>query len=87
MILGAAQMDACILVVAATGEQMHRRREHLLLARQIDVLDLVQLEAWELLSELGYDGEAAPVITGSALCALEAIEGQGHVLLIMAQFK
>nr|XP_023677490.1 elongation factor Tu, mitochondrial-like isoform X1 [Paramormyrops kingsleyae] len=71
VIMGAAQMDACILAVAATGGQMHQMREHLLLARQIDLLDLVRLEARELQSELGYDGEAAPVITGSALCALE----------------
>lgn len=36
-----------------------------------EMLELVELEIRELLTELGYDGEAAPVIIGSALCALE----------------
>ena len=29
------------------------------------------MEVRELLAEFGYDAEATPVITGSALCALE----------------
>ncbi|XP_043914466.1 elongation factor Tu, mitochondrial isoform X2 [Protopterus annectens] len=36
-----------------------------------EMLDLVELEIRELLSEFGYDGEKTPVIVGSALCALE----------------
>nr|DBA19107.1 TPA: hypothetical protein GDO54_014977 [Pyxicephalus adspersus] len=36
-----------------------------------EMLDLVELEIRELLTEFGYDGENTPVITGSALCALE----------------
>uniref|UniRef100_A0A672QSY8 Elongation factor Tu, mitochondrial-like n=1 Tax=Sinocyclocheilus grahami TaxID=75366 RepID=A0A672QSY8_SINGR len=36
-----------------------------------EMLDLVELEIRELLTEYGYDGENTPVITGSALCALE----------------
>ncbi|NP_001013523.1 elongation factor Tu, mitochondrial [Danio rerio] len=89
MITGTAQMDGCILVVAATDGQMPQTREHLLLARQIGVqhvvvyinkadavddkemLDLVELEIRELLTEFGYDGENTPVVVGSALCALE----------------
>nr|XP_033801283.1 elongation factor Tu, mitochondrial [Geotrypetes seraphini] len=89
MITGTAQMDGCILVVAATDGQMPQTREHLLLAKQIGVehvvvfmnkadvvddkemLDLVELEIRELLTEFGYDGEQTPVIIGSALCALE----------------
>ncbi|XP_072273442.1 elongation factor Tu, mitochondrial isoform X1 [Pyxicephalus adspersus] len=89
MITGTSQMDGCILVVAATDGQMPQTREHLLLAKQIGVqnivvfinkadavddkemLDLVELEIRELLTEFGYDGENTPVITGSALCALE----------------
>ncbi|XP_029462972.1 elongation factor Tu, mitochondrial isoform X2 [Rhinatrema bivittatum] len=89
MITGTAQMDGCILVVAATDGQMPQTREHLLLAKQIGVehvvvfvnkadavedkemLDLVELEIRELLTEFGYDGENTPVIIGSALCALE----------------
>uniref|UniRef100_A0A8C9TY79 Elongation factor Tu n=1 Tax=Scleropages formosus TaxID=113540 RepID=A0A8C9TY79_SCLFO len=89
MITGTAQLDGCILVVAATDGQMPQTREHLLLARQIGVehvvvfinkadavedpemLDLVEMEIRELLTEFGYDGENTPVVTGSALCALE----------------
>eukprot|EP00063_Salmo_salar_P066252 XP_014041087.1 PREDICTED: elongation factor Tu, mitochondrial-like [Salmo salar] len=89
MITGTAQLDGCILVVAATDGQMPQTREHLLLARQIGVehvvvfvnkadavedkemLELVELEIRELLTEFGYDGENTPVVIGSALCALE----------------
>uniref|UniRef100_A0A3Q1H9K8 Elongation factor Tu, mitochondrial n=1 Tax=Anabas testudineus TaxID=64144 RepID=A0A3Q1H9K8_ANATE len=89
MITGTAQMDGCILVVAATDGQMPQTREHLLLSRQIGVehivvfinkadavedkemLELVEIEIRELLTEFGYDGENTPVVIGSALCALE----------------
>src|SRR5690625_5712028 len=37
MITGAAQMDAAILVVAATDGPMAQTREHVLLARQVGV--------------------------------------------------
>ncbi|XP_068099698.1 elongation factor Tu, mitochondrial-like isoform X2 [Hyperolius riggenbachi] len=36
-----------------------------------EMLDLVELEIRELLTEFGYDGDNTPVVTGSALCALE----------------
>lgn len=92
MITGTAQMDGCILVVAATDGQMPQTREHLLLARQIGVehvvvfinkadavedkemLELVEIEIRELLTEFGYDGDNTPVVIGSALCALEVRE-------------
>jgi elongation factor Tu len=41
MITGAAQMDAAILVVAATDGPMPQTREHILLARQVGVPKLV----------------------------------------------
>ena len=41
MITGAAQMDGAILVVAATDGPMPQTREHVLLARQVDVPYLV----------------------------------------------
>jgi elongation factor Tu len=41
MITGAAQMDGAILVVAATDGPMPQTREHVLLARQVDVPCLV----------------------------------------------
>ena len=36
-----------------------------------EMLELVELEMRELLSSYGFDGEATPIIFGSALCALE----------------
>src|SRR5438034_9317881 len=41
MITGAAQMDGAILVVAATDGPMPQTREHVLLARQVEVPAMV----------------------------------------------
>ncbi|XP_047117595.1 elongation factor Tu, mitochondrial [Schistocerca piceifrons] len=88
MISGASQMDGAILVVAATDGQMPQTREHLLLAKQVgvknmvvyinkadkveeDVLELVEIEIRELLSDFGFDGVNTPIIIGSALLALK----------------
>jgi elongation factor Tu len=89
MITGAAQMDGAILVVNAADGPMPQTREHILLARQVgvpqlvvymnkvdqvddaEILELVEMEIRELLSSYGYDGDAIPVIPGSALAALE----------------
>ena len=89
MITGAAQMDGAILVVAAPDGPMPQTREHLLLARQVEVpnivvflnktdqmedeelLELVELELRELLTDNGFDGDNVPIIRGSALAALE----------------
>jgi len=94
MITGAAQMDGAILVVSAADGPMPQTREHILLARQVNVpnivvfmnktdmvdddelLELVELEVRELLSEYDFDGDDIPVVKGSALKALEA-EGEG----------
>ncbi len=90
MITGAAQMDGAILVVAAPDGPMPQTREHLLLARQVQVpsivvylnkvdmmddeelLELVELEMRELLSEYEFPGDEVPIIRGSALAALES---------------
>src|ERR1700716_3075843 len=90
MITGAAQMDGAILVVSAADGPMPQTREHILLARQVEVpqmvvflnkadlvddeelLELVELEARELLTKYKYDGEKTPIIRGSALKALES---------------
>jgi elongation factor Tu len=95
MITGAAQMDGAILVVSAADGPMPQTREHILLARQVNVpfivvfmnkvdivddeelLELVELEVRELLSEYKFPGDDIPVIQGSALKALEA-EGEGE---------
>ncbi|HMQ87749.1 MAG TPA: elongation factor Tu, partial [Flavilitoribacter sp.] len=92
MVTGAAQMDGAILVVAATDGPMPQTREHILLARQVGVpnivvfmnkvdlvddeemLELVEMEVRELLSQYKYDGDNAAVIQGSALKALEGTE-------------
>jgi elongation factor Tu len=92
MITGAAQMDGAILVIAATDGPMAQTREHILLARQVGVpnivvylnkcdmvddeelLELVEMEVRELLSEYEFDGDNIPVIRGSALKALEGDE-------------
>jgi elongation factor Tu len=94
MITGAAQMDGAILVVSAADGPMPQTREHILLARQVNVphivvflnkvdmvddpelLELVELEVRELLSEYGFPGDETPVVRGSALKALEAL-GEG----------
>ena len=93
MITGAAQMDGAILVVSAADGPMIQTREHILLARQVNVpricvflnkvdqvddeelLDLVELETRELLSEYGFEGDDTPVIRGSALQAFEGNDG------------
>jgi elongation factor Tu len=93
MITGAAQMDGAILVVSAADGPMPQTREHILLARQVNVpyvvvflnkvdmvddeelLELVELEVRELLSEYDFPGDDTPVIRGSALKAMEA-EGE-----------
>jgi len=89
MITGAAQMDGAILVVSAADGPMPQTREHILLARQVGVpqilvylnkadmvddeelLELVEMEVRELLSDYDFPGDDTPIITGSALKALE----------------
>ena len=87
MITGAAQMDAAILVVAATDGVMAQTREHILLARQVgvpyvvvfmnkcDMVDdeeLLELVEMEITEQLEeYEFEGCPIIKGSALKALE----------------
>ena len=89
MVTGAAQMDGAIVVVAATDGVMPQTREHILLARQVNVprlviflnkcdspdvdeemIELVEMDVRELLSEYEFDGDNTPVIKGSALGAL-----------------
>jgi elongation factor Tu len=85
MIVGAAQMDGGILVVAATDGPMPQTREHILLAKQVnvpklvvflnkcdmvddeDMLELVEDEVRDLLTQYGFPGDETPIIRGSAL--------------------
>ncbi len=90
MITGAAQMDGAIVVVSAADGPMPQTREHILLARQVNVpylviylnkvdmvddpelVELVELEVRELLTEYQFPGDDIPIIRGSALKALES---------------
>jgi elongation factor Tu len=90
MITGAAQVDGAILVVAAPDGPMPQTREHVLLARQVEVpsivvylnktdqmndpelLELVELELRELLSDQGFPGDTTPIVRGSAKAALDS---------------
>jgi len=94
MITGAAQMDGAILVVSAADGPMPQTREHVLLARQVNVpqlvvflnkadlvddpelLELVEMEVRELLSDYEFDGDNIPVIMGSATKALADVNGE-----------
>ncbi|CAL1684993.1 unnamed protein product [Lasius platythorax] len=40
-------------------------------AADSEMVELVEMEIRELLSEMGYDGDNVPIVKGSALCALE----------------
>ncbi len=105
MITGAAQMDGGILVVSATDGPMPQTREHILLARQVgvpqlvvfmnkvdlvddaEILELVEMEIRELLSNYDFDGDNIPVIQGSATCALNDTNpeiGREAILKLMA---
>jgi elongation factor Tu len=90
MITGAAQMDGAILVVSAPDGPMPQTREHILLARQVEVpnivvflnkvdmmddeelLELVELEVRELLTQYNFPGDEVPIVRGSALAALQS---------------
>ncbi|KAF2551732.1 hypothetical protein F2Q68_00037210 [Brassica cretica] len=91
MITGAAQMDGAILVVSGADGPMPQTKEHILLAKQVGVpdmvvflnkedqvddaelLELVELEVRELLSSYEFNGDDIPIISGSALLAVETL--------------
>merc|ERR1712072_1186309 len=97
MITGAAQMDGAILVVSGADGPMPQTKEHLLLAKQVGVpnivvflnkedqvddeelLELVELEVRETLNEYEFPGDDVPLISGSALLALEALTNNDSV--------
>ena len=95
MITGAAQMDGAVLVVSAPDGPMPQTREHILLARQVEVpsivvalnkvdmmddeelLELVELEVRELLSNYEFPGDDTPIVRVSGL---KALEGDGEAM-------
>src|SRR5438552_771911 len=103
MITGAAQMDGAILVVSAADGPMPQTREHILLAKQVNVpyiivfmnkvdmvddaelLDLVELEVRELLTQYEFPGDKIPIVKGSALKALNGdAEAEKQILALVA---
>ncbi|MGA9372023.1 MAG: elongation factor Tu [Solirubrobacterales bacterium] len=102
MITGAAQMDGAILVVSAPDGPMPQTREHILLARQVNVpyvvvylnkvdmvddeelLELVEEEVRDLLTEYEFPGADVPIIKGSALKALEGDEDAKQSIMDLA---
>ncbi len=103
MITGAAQMDGAILVVAATDGPMPQTREHILLARQVEVpyivvflnkvdmvddpelLDLVEMEVRDLLTQYEFPGDQIPIVKGSALKALNGDAEQEKQILALIE--
>ena len=91
MITGAAQMDGAILVVSGADGPMPQTKEHLLLAKQVGVpnivvflnkedqvddeelLELVDMEVRETLDTYEFPGDDVPIVSGSALLALESL--------------
>merc|ERR1711988_1708667 len=92
IITGAAQIDGAILVVSRADGPIPQTKEHILLAKQVGVpnivvflnkedivddeelLELVELEVRETLSRYEYPGDEIPVVPGSALLALQALQ-------------
>ena len=97
MITGAAQMDGAVLVVSGPDSVMPQTREHIILARQVQVpaivvyvnkvdqvddaelLELVEEEIRDVLKEYEFPGDDIPIITGSALGALEKPEDEDSI--------
>ena len=91
MITGAAQMDGAILVVSGADGPMPQTKEHILLAKQVgvpnivvflnkedqvddeEILQLVDLEVRETLDSYEFPGDDIPIVSGSALLALQAL--------------
>jgi len=97
MITGAAQIDGAILVVSGADGPIPQTKEHILLAKQVGVpnivvflnkedmvddaelLELVDLEIRETLSKYEYPGDEIPVVPGSALLALTALQRNNNL--------
>jgi elongation factor Tu len=105
MITGAAQMDGAILVVSAADSVMPQTREHVLLARQVNVpaivvflnkidlvddpelLELVEVEVRELLSNYDFPGDDIPIIRGNSLGAMQCACGKRECEKCKAVFE
>lgn len=90
-------MDGAILVVSGADGPMPQTKEHILLAKQVGVpnvvvflnkedqvddeelLELVELEVRETLDTYEFPGDEIPIVSGSALLALEALTNNPKV--------
>lgn len=57
-------------------------------AADAEMVELVEMEIRELLSEMGFDGDNTPIVCGSALCALEGKKpeiGSEAILKLLAE--
>jgi elongation factor Tu len=97
IITGAAQIDGAILVVSGADGPIPQTKEHILLAKQVgvpdivvflnkedivddaEILELVELEIRETLDKYEYSGDSIPVVSGSALLALEALQAKEDI--------
>jgi elongation factor Tu len=112
MITGAAQMDGAVLVVSAPDSVMPQTREHIILARQVGVpniivflnkvdlvddpelLELVEEEVKDVLTNNSFPGDKIPIIKGSAFKAMsdlvdntadpDAVESAGCIKELLA---
>jgi elongation factor Tu len=82
MITGAAQMDGAILLISAADGPMPQTRQVgvpdlVVFVNKVDLvddpelIDLVEMEARDLLAKYGFDGENTPFVRGNARAALE----------------
>lgn len=99
MMVGAAQMDGAILVIAATDGPMAQTREHILIAKQAgvpkmivflnkadmldgdegaEIIEVVEMEAREILEKNGFPGEELPFVVGSATVAITEHEAMNN---------
>ncbi|MDR1107345.1 MAG: elongation factor Tu [Treponema sp.] len=110
MITGAAQMDGAVLVVSAPDSVMPQTREHIILARQVGVpnmivylnkidlvddpelLELVEEEIKDVLTNNGFPGDKIPIIKGSAFKAMtepdnpDAVKSVEELLVAMDSY-
>ena len=80
MITGAAQMDGAVLVVSAPDGPMPQTREHILLARQVNVPKIVvALNKVDALDDDAISEKSATLedATGASVLALSGVAGTG----------
>jgi elongation factor Tu len=83
MITGAAQMDGAILVVSAADIVVFLNKVDMV--DDEELIELVEVEVRDLLSQYDFPGDDVPIIQGSALKALEGDEEYKGKILELAE--